>query len=373
MTVISRSQIWDSLTSNPASPKLMIPQTWMPLVLAHMVPGTFELAFSNLTDECLGAPETFRSHKDTESSPLQVTPAVDIWSVGCVFSEVSVWAHHGWKRVVEYRRQRSVEIEDKGGDEGEQTFHFDGKLLDAVDSIHQDIIGKNSTRDHVTRSVLDRLVVDMLQHGSRPTAKFIFEKSKRLITEVEKRFGVSVAGLVGNTNGELINSNGATIRTRTPLQVPNENYRSRAERERLLRGPSPPDDDSPPLSPSLRQQSSPYRDHHKSTSQSSTSRSIDAIESSQNGGQGAHVVSHPPTPPSIAANTHDNSPQQHVLERQEEPVRPTLSIDQGHEWKKKKKNGEMAILPGVENLTSLNQRDHVCNVLPRLGLANEWL
>ncbi len=290
-----------------------------------------------------------------------------------MFSEVSVWAHHGWKKVVEYRRQRSVEIEDKGGDEGEQTFHFDGKILDAVDSIHQDIMGKHFTRNHVTRSVLDRLVVDMLQHESRPTAKFIFQKSKRIIKEAEKRFDVSVDGLVGNTNGELINSNGATTRTRSPLQVPNENHRSRAERGWPLRGPSPPDDDSPPLSPSSRQQSPLYRDHHKSRSQSSKPRSIDVMESSQNGGQGAYVVSHPPTPPSTAANTHDNSPQQHVLERQEEPVRPALSIDQGHEWKKKKKNGELAILPGVENLTSLNQRDHVCNVLPRLGLANRWL
>lgn len=351
----------------------MIPQTWMPLVLAHMVPGTFELAFSNLTDECLGAPETFRSHVDTESSPLQVTPAVDIWSVGCVFSEVSVWAHHGWKRVVEYRRQRSVEIEDKGGDEGERTFHFDGNLLDAVDGVHQDILGKFFTKDHVTRSVLDRLVVDMLQHETRPTAKLIFEKSKRIIKDAEKRFGVSVAGLVGNTNGELINSNEATIRTRSPPKVPNEHHRSRAEREWSLRGPPPPNDDSPPLSPSSRQQSSPYRNHHKSTSQSSKPRSIDAIESSQNGGQGAYVVSQPSTPPSTAANTHENSPQQHVLERQEEPVRPALSIDQGHEWKKKKKKGGLAILPGEENLTSVNQRDHVCNVLPRLGLANRWL
>ncbi|CAF9943242.1 MAG: hypothetical protein ALECFALPRED_010901 [Alectoria fallacina] len=338
---------------------------------------TYKTAFSDLIDECLGAPETFRSHVDTESSPLQVTQAVDIWSIGCVFSEGSVWAHHGWRRVVEYRRQRSVEIKAKGGDEGEHMFHVDGNLLDAVHNIHEDILGKSLTSGHITQSVLDRLVGEMLlRDESRPHAKWVFDKSKRLITEAEKKYGISVAGLAGNSSGMLINVKEAAIKTRSPPQVPHEHFRSRAEGELPLGEPLPPDDDdsSPSSSSSSsRSQSSPRRHHHKSASQGSKSRSIRAMESPPTGGQGSHVVPDLLTLPSTATNTQESSPPQHVQQRQEEPLRPTLSINEGHAWKKKKKAGEIAVLPGEENLTSLDQRDHVSHVPSRPKLANKWL
>ena len=264
-----------------------------------------------------------------------------------MFSEVSVWAHHGWKRVVEYRRQRSVEIKAKGGDDGEHIFHFGGDLLHAVEDIHQDILEKNAAHHRITRSVLDSLVNDMLQHGTRPSAKFVFEKSKRLIVDAEKRFGVSVDALVGNTNGAVIRPNKVVNRNRSPPQIPNEFQRSRVERQSPIEEPLPPDEDSTSSSSSSRSQSSHHRHHHKSPSQSSKLRSNGAIETSPSGGKGLHGVPNPPPPPP--------PPQQ----GREEPVRPTLSIEEGHKWKKKKKHSEFTVLPGEENLTSLNQRDHV--------------
>ena len=347
-----------------------------------MVPESPKTTFSNLTNECLGAPETFRSLVDIESSPLQVTPAVDIWSVGCVFSEVSVWAHYGWKKVVEYRRQRSEEIERRGGGEGEYIFHYDAKLLDAVNNIHRDMNGKQLASNHLTRSVLDRLVNEMLQHGTRPHAKWVFEKSKRLIKEVEDRFEVSVAGLVGNTNGELINSNEARNGTRSPPQVPPEHsrgppesfvgrsYHSQAEEAMPRGGPLQPYADLAPLaSPS---ESYPHRHYQNARTQSSERRSITATEIGQSNGQGSHIVSDPRPPPSIAAHTYENFREQHVEQHQEEPVRPTLTIAEGHHWKKKRKNGEQADLRGGENVTYLDQRDHVSDVRSRLKLANRW-
>ena len=264
-----------------------------------------------------------------------------------------------------------MEIEDRGGDEGEETFHFDGSILDAVDNIHQDMLGKHRANDHITRSVLHDLVIDMLQHNARPSARFVFEKSKRLIKVAERKFGVSVAGHVGDTNGELVRFNEATNRTRSPPQAP-YHYRPRAETDLPLGEPSPPDDDYAPSSSSSRSQSSPYRHHHNSKSQSSKPGSNGVLESSQSGGQGPHVVPDP-APPSSAVNSHESPQQQHIQQRQEEPVRPTLTIDEGHDWKKKKKNGEFVVLPGAENLTSMDQRDHVRHVLSRLKLANRWL
>ena len=364
MTVISRLQTWDSLISNPAFPSLMIRQTSTPLERAHMVCKNFNSAHSNLIDMCLGAPETYRSHEGSDSAPLQVTKAVDMWSIGCVFSEVAVWAHHGWKRVVEYRRRRSDEIEAKGGVPGEYIFHWDGSLLDAVNIIHQDMLGKSAVKDLLTRSVLDRLVDEMLQHESRPYAKNVFDRSKRLVKDCERRLGVSVDELGGSANGKSLNSDEARTRTRSSPQVPNSHHRSYTERESSLEEPVPPDDSPtpPPSSPSSSSRSSTQRHPQKSASQSNKRFSNRAREIPQPGGQ-ISTVMHDPPPPSTTVKTHGDSSQQHVQQRQEGPVRPTLSIDEGHEWKEKKKNDEVVVLPGGENLTSLDRRDHVSFVL----------
>ena len=364
MTAISRLQTWDSLISNPAFPSLTIRQTSTPSERAHMVCKNFNFAHSNLTDMCLGAPETYRSHEGSDSAPLQVTKAVDMWSIGCVFSEVAVWAHHGWKRVVEYRRRRSEEIEAKGGGPGEYTFHWDGSLLDAVNDIHQDMLRKTAVKHLLTRSVLDRLVDEMLQHESRPYAKNVFDRSKRLVKDCETRLGVSANELGRSANGDLVGSNDR-IRTRSSPQVPNEHYRSHAEENPSLEEPVPPDDSSsppPPSSSSSSSRSSPQRHHQKSASQSNKRFSSRAEEVSQTGGQISTVMPDPPHPPTTA-KTHANFSQQHAQQPQEEPVRPTLSIDEGHAWKEKKKNGGVAVLPGGENLTSLDRRDHVSLVL----------
>ena len=367
MTVTSRLQTWDSLISSLAIPSLMIRQSSTPLERAHMVCKNFNSAHSNLVDLSLGAPETYRSHEGSDSVPLQVTKAVDMWSIGCVYSEVAVWAHHGGKRVLEYRRQRSDEIEAKGGGQGEHVFHWDGSLLAAVNIIHQDMLGKTAVKDLLTRSVLDRLVDEMLQHGSRPYAKNVYEKSKRLVQDNEKRLGVSVNELGRSANGDSMDSDEARTRTRSSLQVPNGHYRSHAERNPSLEEPFPPGDSSTPTpsspsSPSSSSRSSPQRHHQKSASQSNKRFSNRAEGISQPDGQTSTVTPDPP-PSSTIAKTHGNPSQQHVQQPQEGPVRPTLSIDEGHAWKKKKKNEEVVVLPGGENLTSLDRRDHVSLVL----------
>lgn len=286
-----------------------------------------------------------------------------MWSIGCVFSEVSVWAHSGWKRVREYRRQRSAEIDGKAGGVGEHIFHFGGSLLDTVDNIHQDMLGEGTVKHLITRLVLDRLVSELLQHGSRPYAKQVFEKSKRLVRDCEKRLGVSVDELGGKVNGELVDSNEARARTGYLQQLPHGHDRSRAGREPSLEEPLPPDDDSRPSSSSSTSQSPPNRHHHKSASQSSTPRNVGTMGSLQPGGQVSHVTHNsppPPPPPAVtAAATHESTLQQHVQQLQKDPERPFLSVDEGHAWKKKKKDGGVAILPGGENLTSMDRRDHV--------------
>lgn len=331
-----------------------------------------KLAFLNITNKCLGAPETFRSHVDTESSPLIVTPAVDIWSIGCVFSEAAVWANDGWDRLAEYRRRRSIEVANKGGGKGEYVFHFEGNLLETVKDIHANILGKTVVEKRITRLILDRLVSDMLQPETRPHAKLVCEKSWRLIKEYETKFDTSVE-LEESCNGEPIGSKAELkIKSRShitpdythgPSQLPPGRHNGpRTERKSRGVPPSLADDFAP--SSSSKSETSLSSHQHGSISQREEPRGGGVTETSPTSGdQAGRNGSHSPPALSIAESTHKNSVREPVQRRQDELVRPTLSIKEGLDWKRSKKNRENAVLPGAENLTNLYQRDHVSGVL----------
>lgn len=310
-----------------------------------------------------GAPETYRSHEGTESSHLQVTPAVDIWSIGCIFSEASVWAHYGWRRVAEYRSRRSSEIENKGGAVGDHCFHHEANILDVVQSMHEDLLRNRTASQYTTRLVLDRLVIDMLQHGARPPAKLVYEKAKRLIKDCENKFGVSVNELEGNSNStfQIRNAGNGTWR---PLSVqteqtgPRESLPSRQHLSLVERGfpqPLPPDDDSP-----LESQTSPPIFHHHSSSQNSQTRNIGPAQAIQ-----PNRFQPSPSPP--AAFQSQESVETQLPQRPKakpepaevKPEPPALSVDDGINWKDQCKAKERSILPGRENLPTLHKRDHI--------------
>lgn len=340
-----------------------------------MVFGTHKSASWNVTNKSLGAPETFRSHVDAESAPLRITQAVDIYSIGCVLSEVSVWATYGWKRVVEYRRRRSMEVERRGLGQGEYIFHFDGEILDTVDNIHEQILDDCIVSNHMTRLVVGGLVEEMLllQPEARSQAGVFFGKAKRMIKQCGKKFG---ARLEGNTNGEPIDEARLRAKCRDPVlpEFPCSPSQSGghnslpAERGPPLSGPIPPDDDS------SRSESLPSRHHHHSKSQRKERHSVvAATEPLQPSEESSHVVPNPTPAPSTTANAHESSEQQHAQQRQEEPVQPTLTIEEGLHWKALKKRGKKVDLPGGENLTSLDQRDHVSHTHSNLNPANRSL
>lgn len=311
----------------------------MHLALEHTVDGNPSSITNKATNGFSGAPETYRAHEDTESAPLRITPSVDMWSLGCVFSEAAVWIRYGWKRLVEYRRQRTKEIEEKADIEGEHIFHHEGNLLDAVENIHQEILRPFPAHHHITRSLLERLVDDMLQHGQRPRAKEAFEKSKRLISKEAKRFGVSL--------------NPVTISQRREHEDP-DYHRDEAPRETSEGSSVPPDDDWANSPSTPRPQPSPHRHHHPTAS--GASNQYGDTESSK---KEAQVTPDPPRAPPTPVENHEPSRRVDVNQRAHEQDRPTLSISEGHDWKERKKNGEYAVLRGSENLTSLNKRDHV--------------
>lgn len=75
---------------------------------------------------------------------------------------------------------------------------------------------------------------------------------------------------------------------------------------------------------------------------------------------------------SIQVSTKNRTQSRSEFDDGEWLVRPTLSIEEGLKWKTRRKNRENALLPRRENLTSLDQRDHVSHVLSYLRLADKW-
>lgn len=329
-----------------------------------------------------------------QSVHLRVTKAVDIWSLGCVFSEVAVWAQYGWRKVLEYRRQRSIEIEQRGGGDGEYNFHYDGNLLYAVESIHLDIKTRIEVKNLLTRLVLEP-ILDMLQCKvlARPTAYFAYDKLERIVKDYEKRLNVSTADLIRSTNGEVFDSKDSRPKRRVTSQYPLEHNRGASSSSsgtfgspqivRLsLRQPQPPPDDdlmlhSPPSSPSSAHIQEQGVRRSISTADGRHTRGVDlgimsdiptstaAIIDTQARPTQQTVLPHAGQPShstAATANTQVRPTQQTVPPHAGKPSPPTLSVDEGLTWRGRKKAGICAGLKGDENLTSLNERDHVSGI-----------
>ncbi|KAG8531140.1 uncharacterized protein KY384_004498 [Bacidia gigantensis] len=127
---------------------------------------------------------------NVENSTLQVKQDVDIWSIGCVISEVVTWGSQGWDKVVDYRRRRSEELFRLSG-RREDCFHNDGAgLLQTVRDVHDEDVARCPLHDELTEPIIDRLVNEMLisTDEHRPNAKQLYKKSKRTIKRV---YGIS--------------------------------------------------------------------------------------------------------------------------------------------------------------------------------------
>lgn len=164
-----------------------------------------------------GAPETCRSESALEDCDLEVKQEVDIWSMGCVYSEVTTWVGHGWNKVVEYRRRRRTEFKEKICKDGE-CFHDGRNVLDTVKQIHSETLTNRRVNDHVTPSVLEGLVRQMMiVEGSRLPAKFVFEESKRIIQDAKTKLAETTHNMVQHDKCHSPSQTGHSL----PLMPPN--------------------------------------------------------------------------------------------------------------------------------------------------------
>jgi hypothetical protein len=115
-----------------------------------------------------------------------MSQSIDIWSLGCVYSEVATWMASGYRGILEYRAERRSEIDRITDFLSGDGFHNGETLLDVVPKHHQDLLTSLSHDDFVTKAVLTRMVEDMLEvPDGRPTANQLWIKSQRILRRAE--------------------------------------------------------------------------------------------------------------------------------------------------------------------------------------------
>ena len=135
---------------------------------------------------------------------MRVGQQVDLWSLGCVFSEVAIWIDGGWRKVEEYRRLRQEEATKTLGKDHGEVFHNGQHVLNIVERSHMNIASKVRKDDFVTSRVLRGPVSVMLKEKSqdRTEAPRLYGQTDEILREGENELR-SFLGKSGSNAGSL--------------------------------------------------------------------------------------------------------------------------------------------------------------------------
>ncbi|KAH6639930.1 kinase-like domain-containing protein [Truncatella angustata] len=133
------------------------------------------------------APESTHHQRWMQRGPNRVSEAVDIWAIGCIFSEVAAWIHDGAEGMSRYLNMRRDELRGLATFEGSaygDCFH-DGinRALNAVGDMHRRIRDSRPKWDSVTYDILRVVEEFMLAQNQqhRWDAKSLLEKIQQII------------------------------------------------------------------------------------------------------------------------------------------------------------------------------------------------
>ena len=170
-----------------------------------------------LINRTLGAPECYRADGDIERVRFQVSQNVDIWSLGCVFSEAAVWLVYGKGVLLEYRRRRGYETVQFNGFRDGNCFHDGRQVLTTVTNIHKPLRAHARRSDHVTRRIV-HMVTDEMLIGSiyRSHANSLYHRTQRILSDAEDQLRNSAL----NTGTGSVSRGAIQSRPRTPPEPP---------------------------------------------------------------------------------------------------------------------------------------------------------
>lgn len=193
-----------------------------------------------VADDNSGAPECYRADDEIEKLALLVKQGVDIWSLGCVFSETAVWVVYGREGLSEYRRRRGMETAQIQGFRDGDCFHNGEQVLATVTEIHRTLTRDKRLCDHVTGATVEMVTKEMLiEPDSRTHAKSLSYRIKGILQEAEIKLGRSA--LYADSGSGTV----AQSPPRTPPEPPPHHIHSRSSKSHGQRLPPHTYDGSP--------------------------------------------------------------------------------------------------------------------------------
>lgn len=123
-----------------------------------------------------------------ERSRLQVPQSADVFSLGCILSEVVTWVTAGPPQLCEYRRRRSEEAYSISRQTKEALFHWKNRILDTVVQTHQQMLHNSRKNDDVTSNVIHRLIKGMLitDIHARAQASYFLTVGSNILNEAHE-------------------------------------------------------------------------------------------------------------------------------------------------------------------------------------------
>ncbi|KAH7409344.1 kinase-like domain-containing protein [Cadophora sp. MPI-SDFR-AT-0126] len=129
-----------------------------------------------------GAPECYRGDDFTDRGIIKIEQRVDIWSLGCIFSEAAIWIAHGYNGLEDYRRSRRLATNHIDGFRESDCFHDGQDVLPTVHSWHLDALPVLRQADFITKDVLSLAEQDMLVKAEyRATAHQLWGKAVKIL------------------------------------------------------------------------------------------------------------------------------------------------------------------------------------------------
>lgn len=138
------------------------------------------------------APECTRDDPFLQRTQLWVKNGIDVWSLGCILSEVVVWSSYGNDGLIKYLEDRRHETAhypnlEAAGYSG--CFHDGENVLKAVDSTLKEIRKTHRTSDPIVDSMI-MLVGDLLagveELASRPNLVQVYKRCKKMVDNASK-------------------------------------------------------------------------------------------------------------------------------------------------------------------------------------------
>lgn len=165
--------------SDSSSRDSMASDTWGTITYGRYKP---KIASSSLIRPS-GAPECYRQDLASKQIKLRVKQNVDIWSLGCIYSEAARWIVDGTEGIKQYREERKAETRQISAfGSRSDCFHSKDSVLNAVRSSHERCVGRSRDDDFATK-----VVVEMV--------------SELMLVSADRR---STAGKLWRTQGEIL-------------------------------------------------------------------------------------------------------------------------------------------------------------------------